>query len=59
MNGCCFGCTDRAMGCHGRCDRYAAEKAKHDAVMAARRSFLDAEDDATEYFVAQSRKRRH
>ena len=55
---CCFGCQDRAMGCHGTCGRYAAEKTKHNAVAAARRSFLDAEDDTTSYFVDQARRRR-
>lgn len=55
---CCFGCQDRAMGCHGTCGRYAAEKAQHNAVAAARRSFLDADDDATGYFVDQARRGR-
>ncbi len=28
---CCKDCVERSPGCHGRCKRYAAEKAKHDA----------------------------
>ena len=55
---CCFGCQERTMGCHGTCGRYAEEKAQHNAVAAARRSFLDAEDDTTGYFVDQARRRR-
>lgn len=55
---CCFGCQERTMVCHGSCGRYAEEKAQHNAVAAARRSFLDAEDDATGYFVDQARRRR-
>lgn len=56
---CCNGCAERTMGCHGGCERYAVQKAKHDAVMAAKRKILSAEDDTTEYFVLQARKRRH
>ena len=34
MAGSCKGCTERVLGCHARCERYAAykeelEKAKH------------------------------
>lgn len=27
---CCFGCKDRHAGCHGSCERYAAEKAAYE-----------------------------
>ncbi len=32
----CMNCTVRAVGCHGSCERYAAEKAERDAAKAAR-----------------------
>lgn len=30
----CLGCTDRAVGCHSRCDKYAAYRAEVDKVHA-------------------------
>lgn len=56
---CCNGCADRAMGCHGGCERYASEKAAHNALMEHRRAVLTAENDVTEYNVSMARKRRH
>lgn len=26
----CIGCTDRAVGCHGKCPKYLADKAEND-----------------------------
>ena len=26
----CFGCNERHMGCHGKCDRYASYQAKQE-----------------------------
>ncbi len=28
---CCISCSDRFLGCHGACQRYAAEKADNEA----------------------------
>lgn len=28
---CCYGCEDRKVGCHSKCQKYKDEKAKHDA----------------------------
>ena len=44
----CYNCPDREMGCHGRCERYAAYRAKMDEVGRRRdleRSAKEAVDD--------------
>ena len=44
----CYHCPDREMGCHGRCERYAAYRAKMDEVGRKRdleRSAKEAVDD--------------
>lgn len=44
----CYHCPDREMGCHGRCERYAAYRAKLDEANAKRdleRSAKEAVDD--------------
>ena len=38
---CCKDCTDRHRACHDSCQRYIAEKAKCDAIRAARRAQSD------------------
>lgn len=40
----CYLCPDRAVGCHGRCERYAAFCRRRDAARAARRRDTDAAD---------------
>lgn len=40
----CKGCPDRAMGCHGKCEEYAAFKAEREAELHAR--FLASEAKA-------------
>lgn len=32
----CRGCKERAEGCHGRCERYAAYRAERDEMIRAR-----------------------
>ena len=40
----CKGCADRVVGCHGKCDRYAAFKAQNDKERDQRREFLQQND---------------
>ena len=34
MDNSCYGCTDRKVGCHSKCEKYKAYKEKHDAINA-------------------------
>lgn len=34
----CNGCTERVVGCHATCERYARAKSKNDKIVAARRA---------------------
>lgn len=46
---CCMGCSDRRVGCHGRCERYAAWKAAEAARTAPERAARAREQDSIEY----------
>lgn len=49
--GCCYGCTDRKVGCHGTCEKYLSAKEeieKENAVI--RRSKLIAPATGTQNF---------
>lgn len=43
----CYGCQDRALGCHGKCEQYAEYRVKKDKETARRR----AESDANEMVI--------
>lgn len=49
----CHGCTDRVVGCHSKCERYAREKERNDAILAAKR----ADRDTRDYTYDQKRDR--
>lgn len=40
----CKGCTDRVLGCHGKCDRYKAYRARIDSANEKKRRENDIED---------------
>jgi hypothetical protein len=48
----CLGCTDRRLGCHGECERYAIYREHREAMLEARERFLH--DDA--YFALKQEK---
>lgn len=56
----CKDCTDRTIGCHGRCERYKADKAAFAADAKAKRDFLRADDDYIEFkaITAEATKKR-
>ena len=41
----CYGCTERELGCHDRCDRYQAFKTKRTEVLATIREEKERERD--------------
>lgn len=43
----CLNCEERHSGCHGRCERYAAAKAKHNALLETIRKARKEDEDAT------------
>lgn len=51
----CKDCTDRYPGCHGKCERYQAERAEYDRLKAAEK----ARQDVRIYeYLAERRRRR-
>ena len=48
----CLGCTERRVGCHSECERYALYREHREAMLDAREHFL--QDDA--YFAAKKSK---
>ena len=41
----CKGCTERYVGCHGKCEKYAAWQSKHEKAKQRQREELDAIDN--------------
>ena len=48
----CFGCNDRFVGCHSKCEKYQAEKAEWQKMMNAK-----AEEDKRIFNVQRHKKR--
>lgn len=53
---CCLGCPERAVGCHGKCDRYKAERAEEDAKNLAKRKYLNAGAEGARYAMQEKAK---
>lgn len=49
----CHGCTDRVVGCHSKCERYAREVEKNERIKAAKNA--DVECRAYAYKVKMER----
>ena len=55
----CKDCTDRAVGCHGKCDKYKDYRVKVDELYAMRVKKNYAHDPMHGYLRARSDKRLH
>lgn len=60
----CQGCTDRVVGCHSKCERYAREAERNEKIKAARQADGDCRAYAykvkCEHMAKQAmRKKRH
>ena len=52
----CMGCTNRAVGCHGKCEKYITAKAEYSKAKRIARDAYNAEYSITNYVVDQKKK---
>lgn len=46
---CCRNCKERRAGCHADCERYAEQKAEHEAARLGKNKIKESEFDAISY----------
>ena len=54
----CYGCPDRALGCHASCERYAAYREQQERVYQARRDVAQVGFYISEQMTKRERQRR-
>ena len=54
----CYGCPDRAVGCHDRCERYQAYRAEMERVYQARREIAQVGFYVSEQKAKRDRQKR-
>lgn len=59
LNSPCKDCTDRAMGCHGKCDKYKAYRVEVDKLYAVKAASIKAHDPMYGYIRASRTKQLH
>lgn len=59
LNSPCKDCTDRAVGCHGKCEKYQAYRLEVDKLRMARAELDFAHDPLNGYFRTRKAHRLH
>ena len=59
LNSPCKDCTDRALGCHGRCEKYKAYRVEVDKLYVAKAASIKAHDPLYGYIRSSRTKQLH